>query len=90
MLHVKGDELLEPTRIYVKGVIPALRTNLVKAFAHITGGGLAENIPRVLPEGLGVVLDAEMWRIQPIFSWLAAAGKNVNPNECINLMLEPV
>nr|XP_012136821.1 PREDICTED: trifunctional purine biosynthetic protein adenosine-3 isoform X1 [Megachile rotundata] len=69
-----GDELLEPTKVYVKGVIPVLRTNLVKAFAHITGGGLTENIPRVLPENMGVVLDATTWEIQPIFGWLAAVG----------------
>ncbi|XP_076755875.1 trifunctional purine biosynthetic protein adenosine-3 Gart [Xylocopa sonorina] len=69
-----GEELLEPTKIYVKGVIPALRTNLVKAFAHITGGGLTENIPRVLTNNMGVELDATMWNIQPIFGWLAAVG----------------
>ncbi|KAG5325964.1 PUR2 protein, partial [Acromyrmex heyeri] len=69
-----GEELLEPTKIYVKSVIPALRTNLVKAFAHITGGGLTENIPRILPENLGVTLDAEKWNVLSIFSWLAAIG----------------
>lgn len=65
---------MEPTKIYVKSVIPALRTNLVKGFAHITGGGLTENIPRILPENLGVTLDAKKWNILPIFSWLAAIG----------------
>ncbi|XP_066593901.1 trifunctional purine biosynthetic protein adenosine-3 isoform X2 [Prorops nasuta] len=69
-----GEVLLEPTKIYVKGVIPALRTNLVKAFAHITGGGLLENIPRILPENIGVTLDAKNWKVLPIFSWLAAVG----------------
>ncbi|CAK9796433.1 Trifunctional purine biosynthetic protein adenosine-3 [Anthophora plagiata] len=77
-----GDELLEPTRIYVKAVIPALRTNLVKAFAHITGGGFTENIPRVLPKGVGAVLDATLWKIQPIFSWLAAVGE-INKEEML-------
>lgn len=77
LLCIKGDELLEPTKIYVKGVIPVLRTNLVKAFAHITGGGLTENIPRVLPKNMGVVLDATTWKIQPIFSWLAAVGEKL-------------
>lgn len=72
---ITGDELLEPTKIYVKGVISALRTNLIKAFAHITGGGLTENIPRILPENVGVVLDATKWKVQPIFGWLAAVGK---------------
>lgn len=66
---------MEPTKIYVKGVIPALRTNLVKAFAHVTGGGLTDNIPRVLSKNMGVVLDATTWKVQPIFGWLAAIGK---------------
>jgi len=48
---------------------------LVKGFAHITGGGLTENIPRILPENLGVILDATMWNILPIFGWLAAVGE---------------
>ncbi|XP_071653602.1 trifunctional purine biosynthetic protein adenosine-3 [Temnothorax longispinosus] len=69
-----GEELLEPTRIYVKSVIPALRTNMVKGFAHITGGGLMENIPRILTKHLGVTLDAKKWNILPIFGWLAAHG----------------
>ncbi|XP_071562131.1 trifunctional purine biosynthetic protein adenosine-3 [Temnothorax nylanderi] len=69
-----GEELLEPTRIYVKSVIPALRTNMVKGFAHITGGGLMENIPRILTNHLGVTLDAKKWNILPIFGWLAAIG----------------
>ncbi|EFN86331.1 trifunctional purine biosynthetic protein adenosine-3 [Harpegnathos saltator] len=69
-----GEELLEPTKIYVKSVISALRTNLVKGFAHITGGGLTENVPRILPENLGVTLDATKWNVLPIFSWLATTG----------------
>ncbi|XP_033333962.2 trifunctional purine biosynthetic protein adenosine-3 Gart [Megalopta genalis] len=77
-----GEELLEPTKIYVKGVIAALQTNLVKAFAHITGGGLTENIPRVLPKNMGVLLDANKWKIQSIFSWLAAFGE-INKEEML-------
>ncbi|XP_053987670.1 trifunctional purine biosynthetic protein adenosine-3 [Hylaeus volcanicus] len=77
-----GDELLEPTKIYVKGVIPALQTNLIKAFAHITGGGLTENVPRVLPKNMGVTLDATKWKIQPIFSWLAVIG-GINKEEML-------
>lgn len=69
-----GEELLTPTKIYTKGVLPALKTNLVKGFAHITGGGLTENIPRVLPEGFGVRLDATKWKIPAVFGWLATAG----------------
>lgn len=69
-----GEELLEPTKIYTKGVIPALRSNLVKGFAHITGGGLTENIPRVLPDCTGVTIDASTWDILPVFGWLATVG----------------
>jgi phosphoribosylamine--glycine ligase/phosphoribosylglycinamide formyltransferase/phosphoribosylformylglycinamidine cyclo-ligase len=58
----------------VKSVLGALRSGRVKAFAHITGGGLSENIPRVLPKTLGVDLDAAKWPIPPIFPWIAAAG----------------
>lgn len=72
---ITGEELLEPTKIYVKGVIPALKSNLVKGFAHITGGGLIENIPRILPKDVQVNLDASKWKILPIFGWLAAVGK---------------
>lgn len=77
MKHDAGEELLEPTKIYVKSVVPALRTNLVKGFAHITGGGLIENIPRILSSNLGVTLDATKWNILPIFGWLAAIGKYI-------------
>lgn len=70
-----GEELLTPTKIYVKSVIKAVKTGKVKAFAHITGGGLVENIPRVLPKTLGVYLDASKWKFHPVFPWLAATGK---------------
>lgn len=77
-----GEELLEPTKIYVKGVIPALKSNLIKGFAHITGGGLIENIPRVLPKNVKVTLDAFKWKILPIFGWLAAVG-NISQREML-------
>ncbi|PBC27697.1 Trifunctional purine biosynthetic protein adenosine-3 [Apis cerana cerana] len=77
-----GDELLEPTKIYVKEVISALRTNFIKAFAHITGGGITENIPRILPKDMGVILDAKKWKIQPIFAWLATVG-GINKEEML-------
>uniref|UniRef100_A0A8D1RCV4 Trifunctional purine biosynthetic protein adenosine-3 n=1 Tax=Sus scrofa TaxID=9823 RepID=A0A8D1RCV4_PIG len=69
-----GDLLLTPTRIYSHSLLPVLRSGHVKAFAHITGGGLLENIPRVLPQKFGVDLDARTWRIPRIFSWLQQLG----------------
>jgi phosphoribosylformylglycinamidine cyclo-ligase len=69
-----GEALLTPTRIYVKPVLQAIRTGYVKALAHITGGGLLENIPRVLPDGIGVSLEAKSWQAPPVFRWLASAG----------------
>ena len=69
-----GDALLTPTRIYVKSALAAVRAGTVRALAHITGGGLIENIPRVLPDGLGVTLDAAKWPLPPVFSWLMATG----------------
>jgi phosphoribosylformylglycinamidine cyclo-ligase len=69
-----ADALLEPTRIYVRPMLAAARAGRVKAFAHVTGGGLTENIPRVLPDGIGVRLDAAAWPLPRVFRWLAAAG----------------
>lgn len=75
-----GEALLEPTRIYVKPALKAVRTGHVKAMAHITGGGLLENIPRVLPDGMGVWLSVPGWQVLPVFTWLAKAG-NIEPLE---------
>lgn len=58
----------------MKPVISAIKTGKVKAFAHITGGGLLENIPRILPKHLGVRLNAKNWKMNDVFPWLAAAG----------------
>ncbi len=70
-----GAALIEPTRIYVKSCLAALReTQAVKAFAHITGGGFPDNVPRVLPDELGVMLDLARLQVPPVFRWLAAAG----------------
>ncbi len=75
-----GDALLEPTRIYVKPALEAVRTGHVKAMAHITGGGLIENIPRVLPDGLGVWLSTKTWPVPPVFTWMAKQA-NIDGHE---------
>jgi len=69
-----GKALLAPTLIYVKSCLPLVHKGLIKAMAHITGGGLTENIPRVLPNGLGVHLDTGAWPFTDIFAWLMALG----------------
>jgi len=69
-----GEALIAPTRIYVRPCLAVHRAGLIKGLAHITGGGLIENIPRVLPDGLGVRLDAAAWPLPPVFAWLGAAG----------------
>ncbi|XP_051982380.1 trifunctional purine biosynthetic protein adenosine-3-like [Xyrauchen texanus] len=69
-----GEVLLTPTKIYSRSLQPILRSGVMKAYAHITGGGLVENIPRVLPAELSVELDASRWRIPPVFSWLQHEG----------------
>ncbi|KAA8911098.1 phosphoribosylglycinamide synthetase [Sphaerosporella brunnea] len=69
-----GDELLIPTRIYVKPVINLIKKNLVKGLAHITGGGLTENIPRMLPDSLAAEVDVTAWEQPALFSWFKKAG----------------
>ena len=69
-----GAALLAPTRLYVKQVLEAIRAGGVHALAHITGGGLTENLPRVLPEDLGATIDLSSWDLPPVFKWLAATG----------------
>ncbi|HEY3646030.1 MAG TPA: phosphoribosylformylglycinamidine cyclo-ligase [Gammaproteobacteria bacterium] len=69
------DRLMEPTRIYVKSVLKLLEQVPVHAFAHITGGGLTENIPRVLPEGMGVEIDGASWPRPAVFEWLMQEGQ---------------
>jgi phosphoribosylformylglycinamidine cyclo-ligase len=64
------DELLEPTRIYVRPVLEAAREGLVQAAAHVTGGGLLGNLPRILPPGLGARLHPGGWQIPPIFRFI--------------------
>ena len=69
-----GEALLTPTRLYVHPVLALHRAGLLRAAAHITGGGLPGNLPRVLPEGLGAAIDGEAWTPPPVFGWLAHAG----------------
>ena len=70
-----GEELLKPTRIYVKSVLAALKQFDVKGLAHITGGGFIENIPRMLPEGLGAELKREAGKFRQVFKTLESLGR---------------
>lgn len=70
-----GRALLTPTRIYVRSVLALHRSGLLKAAAHITGGGLPGNLPRVLPDGVVAEVQAGSWPVPDVFSWLAKAGK---------------
>jgi len=75
-----GQQLLEPTRIYVKSVLELIKKVQVKAIAHITGGGLIENVPRVMPLNTQAVFDQSSWEWPPVFKWLQANG-NVDKRE---------
>ncbi len=70
-----GTALLAPTRIYVKPVLDLLRTVPVKGLAHITGGGITENVPRVLPANVVAELRRDSWELPPVFQWLQAQGR---------------
>jgi phosphoribosylaminoimidazole synthetase len=69
-----GAALLEPTRIYVRACLALCEKGLVKGMAHITGGGLVENVPRMLPDGLAAEIDAGKWPLPPVLRWLKQAG----------------
>jgi phosphoribosylformylglycinamidine cyclo-ligase len=69
-----AEALMAPTRIYVKNLLALSAEHRPGAIAHITGGGLSENIPRVLPAGLGAQIDLSSWRRPPVFEWLQQAG----------------
>jgi phosphoribosylformylglycinamidine cyclo-ligase len=75
-----ADALLEPTRIYVKSLLPVVRDRRIAALAHITGGGLLENLPRVLPVGLHARIDAGAWPQPRLMAFLQAQG-NIEPGE---------
>lgn len=72
--EVLGETLLRPTRIYVKSILPLLPGGEILGMAHITGGGLTDNIPRVLPPGLGVRIDTSTWELPPIFTLMQRLG----------------
>jgi phosphoribosylformylglycinamidine cyclo-ligase len=74
------DVVMAPTRIYVKSLLKLIEAMPVKGMAHITGGGITENIPRVLPEGLTAEIKASGWELPPLFQWLQAQG-NIVPSE---------
>ncbi len=75
-----GEALLEPTRIYVKPLLAALKsTDGIKALAHITGGGFPDNLPRVLPDAVGIVIDLDAIMPPPVFGWLAEIGQVSEP-----------
>jgi phosphoribosylformylglycinamidine cyclo-ligase len=69
------DRLMQPTRIYVKPLLGLIAAVPVHGMAHITGGGLLDNIPRVLPDGLEAVVERKAWRREPVFAWLQSHGK---------------
>ena len=75
-----GEAFLEPTRIYVRALLPLVQECRIKGLAHITGGGLLENIPRVLPESCHAVVDADRWELPQIFSLLQEGGR-IAPEE---------
>ena len=75
-----GAALLEPTRIYVRSLLPLVQQGVIKGLAHITGGGLLENIPRVLPGGCHAVIDANRWTLPEIFALLRSGGR-IAPEE---------
>ena len=74
-----GPALLAPTRIYVRSALAAKRAGGLHALAHITGGGLSENLPRVLPEGCGAEIDLDAWELPGVFRWLMAEGGMTEP-----------
>jgi phosphoribosylformylglycinamidine cyclo-ligase len=80
----QGEALMAPTRIYVKSMLALHRAGLLKAAAHITGGGLPGNVPRMLTEGFDAMIDAASWPLPPVFRWLARAG-NVTADELLQV-----
>jgi len=69
-----GNVLLEPHRSYLPVIRPLLSSGLIKGMAHITGGGITDNLPRIFPDGTGAVIDRSAWQVPPIFQWLQRTG----------------
>jgi phosphoribosylformylglycinamidine cyclo-ligase len=69
-----AEVLLEPTRIYVRELLPLVQAGKIKGLAHITGGGLLENIPRVLPGNCRALIDVSRWQLPPVFAYLQQGG----------------
>ena len=78
--HTIGEEVLEPTKLYVKQILPLVEAGYVKGMAHITGGSFYDNIPRILPKGMAVTINSNAWPVLPIFKLLQRWG-NVEPKE---------
>ena len=79
------EALIEPTKIYVKSILSLIENHSVHAISHITGGGLLENIPRVLPQHLAAKLDTNSWQMPEIFQWLQKQG-NIESNEMYRVL----
>ena len=79
-----ASALLVPTRIYVRSLLDLFEHDALKAIAHITGGGLLDNLPRVLPDGVVARIQTDSWRAPPVFRWLFEAGQ-ISPNEMLRV-----
>jgi phosphoribosylformylglycinamidine cyclo-ligase len=71
-----AEAVLVPTRVYVRDLLPALRSGRIHGLAHVTGGGLTDNVPRVLPGGTVARIDSRAWPLPPVFRWIAGEGRN--------------
>ena len=77
-----GDDLLLPTRIYVKELLPLIKKKMILSMAHITGGGISDNLERVIPDGMQLIIDIKNYKSPERFSWLSKIG-NISPNEML-------
>jgi len=79
---ILSEVLLTPTRIYVKSLLPIIKKGLIKAMAHITGGGLPGNVPRVVNDDVSIEIDLSSWQLPPIFQWMSKVG-NLSKDELL-------